>query len=59
MLKKLRSFENPCDKTFETDLETKWYLFVYQITLKSYRMPQSFHLLKSKNILKIFFFDFF
>ena len=29
-------------------------LFMYQITLKAYRMPQSYHSLKSKNILKIF-----
>ena len=28
-------------------------LFVYQITLKTYRIPQSYHFLKSKNILKI------
>ena len=27
-------------------------LFVNQITLKGYRMPQSYHSLKSKNILK-------
>ena len=28
-------------------------LFVYQITMKTYKMPQSYHSLKSKNILKI------
>ena len=27
---------------------------VYQITLKTYKMPQSYHSLKSENILKIF-----